>query len=303
MERCIKQRLLPFVLDNGIIPANQYGFRPSHSVSDQLITCTDDWTEALDKKLCVDVIYFDMKKAFDKVPHQRLLQKLRLYGITGRANSVCVDGSQSQVFFAQSGIGQGTCLGPVLFSIFIADIMDGYEGPAKSVLFADDIKLYFAYKPSDFDPSILQAGIDHVQRWSATNCLPMSLEKCTVLHLGQGSPQHGYTIDGHPITTVASMRDLGVTMTRDLTPTTHVHAIASRAKQRLHLLFKLISSTDYRILRRCYSVYVRSILESSSSVYSPYLKKDVRELESVQRRATKIILNRCFPTSEPLSYS
>ncbi|KAH7700859.1 RNA-directed DNA polymerase from mobile element jockey-like protein, partial [Aphelenchoides avenae] len=281
---------------NGVIPPNQYGFRPAHSVTDQLLTCTDEWTQALDDKLCVDVVYFDMKKAFVKVPHRRLLQKLQAYGIIGRANYVCVDGARSDVFYAQSGIGQGTCLGPVLFSIFISDIMHGYEGPAKSVLFADDIKLYLAYKPSEFDPHVLQAGIDHIVRWSKRNCLPLAMQKCAVLHLGRNSPHHCYNIDDQPITTVSTMRDLGSTMTRDLTPSTHVHAVAARAKQRLHLLFRLINSTDYRILRRCYTVYVRSILESSSSVYSPYLKKDVRELESVQRRATKIILNRCFPT-------
>ena len=79
MERCIKQRLLRFVLDQGIIPENQYGFRPAHSVTDQLLTCTDAWTEALDQKKCVDVVYFDFRKAFDVVPHDRLLQKLSSY--------------------------------------------------------------------------------------------------------------------------------------------------------------------------------------------------------------------------------
>ncbi|KAH7700535.1 RNA-directed DNA polymerase from mobile element jockey-like protein, partial [Aphelenchoides avenae] len=125
-----------------------------------------------------------------------------------RANYVSVDGARSDVFYAQSGIGQWTCLGPVLFSIFIADIMEGYDGPAKSVLFADDIKLYHAYKLSEFDPSTLQAGIDHIQCWSTTNCLPMALEKCTIIHLGRGNPQHGYDIDGHSITAVPMMRDL-----------------------------------------------------------------------------------------------
>ncbi|KAH7712986.1 RNA-directed DNA polymerase from mobile element jockey-like protein [Aphelenchoides avenae] len=170
--------------------------------------------------------------------------------------------------------------------------MKGYVGPVKCVLFADDVKLYLEYKPSSFDPDVLQSAIDHIVHWSESNYLPLSLEKCSILHLGRGSPLHSYCINGHPISTVTTMRDLGVTMTRDLSPSAHVHAVAASAKQRLHLLFKLINSTDYRILRKCYVVYVRSILESSSSVYSPYLKKDVRELESVQRRATKIMHNR-----------
>lgn len=120
---------------------------------------------------------------------------------------------------------QGTCLGPVLFSVFIADIMHGYEGPAKSVLFADDVKLYLAYEPSAFDPAILQAGVDHIERWSRTNLLPMSLEKCKILHFGRGNPRHIYFIDGTRISSVSAMRDLGITMTADLSLSTHGHTV------------------------------------------------------------------------------
>ncbi|KAH7712872.1 RNA-directed DNA polymerase from mobile element jockey-like protein [Aphelenchoides avenae] len=103
MERLVRRRLLNFLDEHNVLPESQYGFRPQRSVRDALIGSIESWSKAIDSNVPVDVVYFDMTAAFDKVPHNRLLHKLSSCGIdgyllewvrfflTGRESKTCVD--------------------------------------------------------------------------------------------------------------------------------------------------------------------------------------------------------------------
>ena len=130
----------------------QFGFRSRHSCESQLLTVTDDFAKALNNKLQVDVGILDLSKAFDKVPHKRLLSKIEFYGIRGkilqwlesflsnRYQQVVVDGSFSNYCKVTSGVPQGSVLGPTLFLLYINDITEGISSQMK--LFADDCLIY-----------------------------------------------------------------------------------------------------------------------------------------------------------------
>lgn len=112
----------------------------------------DKWTEELDNKNSIDVIYLDFQKAFDSVPHKRMITKLEGYGIKGellkwvedflcrRNQRVVIGGAPSNWSDVTSGIPQGSVLGPTLFLIYINDLPDVVKSMVK--LFADDTKLY-----------------------------------------------------------------------------------------------------------------------------------------------------------------
>ena len=136
-----------------IITSKQHGFRKGMPCETQLVEAIHDWTTILNKgQGQVDVILLDFSKAFDTVPHQRLLQKLNKYGIrnhtlnwissflTNITRHVVVNGSTSNVESVLSGVPQGTVLGPLLFLIYINDIDQHLT--SKIRLFADDSAIY-----------------------------------------------------------------------------------------------------------------------------------------------------------------
>ena len=152
MEKFIRDIILDHMEKHKLFTIHQHGFRKGRSCVTQLIEVLDDWTEQLDNKNAIDTIYLDFQKAFDTVPHQRLINKLQSYGICGkilgwikdflanRKQKVVINGTGSNWISVTSGIPQGSVLGPILFTIYINDLPDVVQNIVK--LFADDTKLY-----------------------------------------------------------------------------------------------------------------------------------------------------------------
>jgi hypothetical protein len=158
MERIVRDNLLFFFNSKHIIPDSQHGFSALKSVTTQLLDTLDDWTESIDNKQCIDVVYFDFAKAFDTVSHQLLLAKLHSAGIRGsllswikefltsRTFSVKIGHSVSKPAPVISGVPQGSVLGPLLFIFYIHDIKHlANNSIVKLKFFADDLKAYIQH--------------------------------------------------------------------------------------------------------------------------------------------------------------
>ena len=186
----------------------------------------DKWTDYLEHGGQVDVMYSDLEKAFDKVPHKRLISKLYCYGIneyvinwikdflTERTFRMKVYLSNSPWNLVSSGIPQGSVLGPILFLFFINDLVESCENHAEIYLFADDAKL-FKHTTRESDKQILQKGIYDLHNWCNRWMLKLNTSKCKVLSVGRNLDKT-YTYDleqDHQTTSlerVESIRDLGV---------------------------------------------------------------------------------------------
>ena len=192
MESIIRDNLAQYFAVNNLFSDYQYGFIKGRSATLQLFNILDDCTTASNSGKQVEIIYTDFAKAFDKVPHQRLLIKLKSYGLDNnltswiedflcsRTQRVRINNSYSSPSPVKSGIPQGTVLGPILFVIYINDLPDVCRDLCSLYLFADDAKLYKVINQyNDLTTLIIacQAMLEWCDKWC------MQLIQTNVRHL------------------------------------------------------------------------------------------------------------------------
>ena len=277
---------------------SQHEFLPHKSCTTQLLTAMNHWTESLNSGYATDIIYFDFKKAFDSVPHRRLLLKLKSYGITGnllswlssfltgRLQRVTLNNVYSEWSNVISGVPQGSVLGPILFLLYINDIPSIVD--SHLLLFADDIKFYRRIQ-SENDIIQLQKDINDLLNWFNTWLLNFNIPKCKVLRIGTSTFPQNYTLNGTPLDNVQDMRDLGVIIDSKLNFHSHSTYIVSKANRLLGLIRKSFENISIQTLPMLYKSLVRPTLEYGNPIWGPYYVLDQQAVERVQRRATKMI--------------
>ncbi len=303
-ERCIKVPIVQHIEENNLLSDRQYGFRKGRSVDVQLLSTLNDWTNALDNGFCIDAVYTDFAKAFDTVSHSKLLIKLRAFGITGkllawianyfkgRKQAVKIRGQVSRWADVISGVPQGSVLGPLFFIIFVDDLAKALPPGITIMLYADDAKLFLVYLPADWTP-LLQLALSVIETWISAWDLRLAVPKCQLLFLGTANARHSYRLLGEELKAVPTIRDLGVIISEDLSWFPHISSLAAKASRCANAILKSFNYSDFELLARAYTVYVRPILESASAVWSPYLKQDKALVESVQRKYSKKLFFKC----------
>ena len=296
MERVVLKSILKLLQNNHTLSCHQHGFQDSSSCVTQLIECINDWTENCDEGLGTDVIYMDFAKAFDTVPHKRLLYKLKSVGIRGKAlmwlstflsqrrQRVLLREASSDWGDVTSGVPQGSILGPILFLIYVNDIPDNISNTAK--MFADDTKLY---KPISniSDCHKLQQDLNSLAAWSNQWLLKFNESKCVVLRIKE-SFDYIYTLNGIPLNSVESQKDLGVTISKNLKPSSHIAIATKKANQRLGLIKRCFTDLSADKLFILYTSLVRPVIEYGSPTWNPQFQKDIESLDRVQKRAVAL---------------
>ena len=306
LERLIKDHMVDFLVKHKLLNSSQHGFLKARSCLTNMLCFLEEITKWIDVGSPVDIIYLDFQKAFDKVPHQRLLLKLKAHGIgdsitdwieqwlTDRRQRVVVDGEVSNWKSVLSGVPQGSVLGPILFLIYINDLD---ESITSNVLkFADDTKL-FRKVNTDGDKQHLQNDLDRLVKWSEKWQMLFNFGKCKCLHTGHGNLNVNYKMGATVLGTTVKEKDLGVTISADMKVSEQCGIAASKGNQILGLIRRNITYKGKKLIIPLYKAIVRPHLEYCIQAWRPYRKKDIDTLERIQRRATKMI-----PELRDLSY-
>ena len=310
LESIVRDRLLDHLHSTNQLNDAQHGFRPKRSCATQLLITIENWSKALEAGEPVDSLYLDFSKAFDSVPHKRLIRKVESFGVRGqlltwieafltdRQQRVVIQGSKSGWAPVTSGVPQGSVLGPILFLLFVNDLPDAVQSHVQ--LFADDTKLYRSIVVPD-DSLLLQRDLDALVHWSDTWQLPFNEAKCKFLHFGRTSQQSAYTMRGSLLEQVQTERDLGVHMDVELKFRKHAATAVSKASQVLAVIRRSFMVLDRTTLPLLYKTLVRPHLEYCNVVWGPFNRADQKLVERVQRRATKLVEDvRSLPYPERL---
>ena len=307
LESLISDSIRNYFETNSFFTNCQHGFRNHRSCVTQLLEVLNDFTNFIESKDCIDVIYLDFSKAFDTVPHKRLLTKLKSYGIDGnvlgwiddflsnRSQRVRVNKSISDLKPVTSGIPQGSILGPLLFIIFINDLPDSIHSICK--IFADDTKIYNSHEKSN----VIQQDLLTLQEWSKIWQINFNITKCSVLHIGKNNNNVKYYFDKdnkRELKTTKCEKDVGVAFSPDLKFDEHINTIVSKANQLVGLIKRSFTHIDKTFMTKLYKAIVRPHLEYANVIWHPIYKRQIELLERVQRRFTKLI-----PSIKDLPYT
>ena len=299
-ERVLRRALVIYLETQGLLPAEQHGFREHRSTLTQLLSHWDKVLDHLESGESVDVIYTDFSKAFDKCETNVLLHTLKECGVMGRVGmwlaafldpnsrkqAVGVEGRVSPLVPVLSGVPQGTVLGPVLFLVHIRGISSSLSPGTHSSSFADDTRIVRGVS-SIGDCEQLQTDLQSVYHWAEEVNMEFNSSKFEWVR---------YTVDGNPAPTFNylapdsshieqkdTLRDLGVRLSSNLSFSLQVEKAANSASQMVGWGLRTFRGRSSFLLLTLFKSLVQPHLDYCSQLWSPSSQELINKLEQVQR--------------------
>lgn len=302
MERCVHKYTYNYINQHNLFTPLQSGFLPGDSTTYQLIHTYHTFCEAVDKGKEVRAVFCDISKAFDRVWHKGLLYKLACFGISGtvlkwfrsylagRQQRVVINGQSSDWAPVNAGVPQGSILGPLLFLVFINDIVLDLNSSIR--LFADDTSLYIVVDTPQSAALSLNSDLSIISEWATKWLVQFNASKTKTMIVSRKlhPPIHPpLFFKNAPLEETISHKHLGLILSNNCSWKEHIVYTIERAKVRLNLLRALKYKLKREALEKIYISFVRPLLEYSSSVWDNCSGDDKKQLDSIHHEAARIV--------------
>lgn len=316
VEKAIKVRITNFLQKHNIISQRQFGFIEGRSTQDAIAWLTDNIYKGIDKNKPTVCIFVDLAKAFDTVHHSILLQKLDKYGFRGKALSliktylenrtqcVMVNESLSTPAVIKRGVPQGTVLGPILFLLYINDLLT-LESKGCITSYADDTAIIYSDDSWEGLKKVVETDFLKVKKWFDKNILTINYSKTTFLAFSSYSRVTIDTIEirehhnNFKLTSSGSVKYLGIIIDKHLRWNLHINYIVRKLRGLLSKFKLLRNYLELNQMRMLYYSLVQSHITYGIIGWGGAYKSNLRNLEIMQKWFLKIILNkvRTYPTN------
>lgn len=291
LEKMIQAQMVKYLNDNDIIPIYQSGFRKGHSCTTALLKITNDIVVGFDNNKCTTMVFLDMSKAFDSINFDLLLAKLSYYNFNIRSINwfknylydrcqmvrLCRDGKYdiSEPSEIRSGVPQGSILGPILFSMFSADIGKSIKY-CKFHLYADDLSIYMTFDYQEFETAnrLINSDLLNIINWTRSNSLSINANKTKAIMFSKNTdhmPNHSLHIDGMGLTWCDEINYLGLNIDKSLNFNSHVNKICQKSYFALKNLYEYRNLLPKSIKIILIESLVLSIPNYMDCVYGPFL--------------------------------
>lgn len=308
LEQIVKTRLENFVENNKLINNDQSGFRKTFSCETALQNSIIEWRKQLDTGQYIGVVYIDFARAFETINREILINKLSNLGIKGkvlkwfqsylenRKQLVRFNGSLSEKINVNNGVPQGSKLGPLLFIIYINDIIEKLNNVGiKCKMFADDMKIYFYSHNIKIIEYKLNEGLKILSDWMNKNQLKINVKKSAfmILNSQRANNVRGkckLMIDNEMLNEVRSTKYLGIIIDDTLTFNDNAKYVANKISKKVNLLYRLGNSISSFTKCTIYKSIILPHFDYCSTLMLNYSKSNIDLLQKLQNRAMRIIL-------------
>ena len=272
LEKLICKRVRKFLDKHSIISSNQYGFRSSLSTTHAMLDVLTSTYNSINDNTITALLLFDLNKAFDTVQHDILLRKLKHYGIRGTAQNliasflmnrqqyVSLHNAQSHKMYITCGVPQGSVLGPLLFTLYINDIVNCTSSTPR--LFADDTCLILQHKNlADLNVKI-NTEIKAIENYMNANKLTLNMSKFNVIVINSNSKNNNLTSDliASKLSLVQNARYLGVVFDNCLSFKNHITLLEKKLSRAVGILAKIKPFLNRKALLSLYYAIFHSNL-------------------------------------------
>ena len=306
-EREVFNQVYRYLCDNSLLSRFQSGFRPKHSTLSALIQMCDDWLQNMDNGNLNCVVFLDVKKAFDSINHEILLNKMHEYfGISdtqlkwfesyliNREQQCMVNGQISSPKNITCGIPQGSILGPLLFLLYINDMPKSLKYVTPS-MYADDTEIYASSKHGDELVANLNCDLENVRKWMVQNRLQIHPTKTKYMYIGSSYniknniSSNPILINNISVPRTENYTCLGVSLDERLTWEKHIDTICAKVGAGIGVMRRMKPFVPQETLKLIYEALVQPYFNYCSPLWDNCGIGLKDKLQKFQNRAARVI--------------